>query len=194
MFMFNSKGSEKESKLLGFIDSRVTRREALTTTGKAAMGVVAAAVIGGMFTQPVMAKPAVVAHINGGGTAEMQPPLAAGDTSFGMHSTLLSDGSATGHIDCVDHHGDAPGFPGNIFGDVTTWSTEGSVIVLNVPNGRLVPIPKGSGPPLEVPFTVKIQTFGGAGVGHWTLQIPYANGFTFCYELLTSGQIVYNPA
>jgi heme A synthase len=64
----------------------------------------------------------VVATINGGGTAEMQAPLAAGNSSFGMGVKLLSDGSATGHFDCVDHHGDSPGFPGNIFGEVTSWS------------------------------------------------------------------------
>jgi hypothetical protein len=62
----------------------------------------------------------VVATINGGGTADMQPPLAAGSSSFGMGVTLLSDGSATGHFDCVDHHGDLPGFPGNVSGEVTS--------------------------------------------------------------------------
>src|SRR5438309_57228 len=50
----------------------------------------------------------VVATINGGGTAVMQPPgLAQGTTAFGMGVKLLADGSATGHIDCVDQqHGD----------------------------------------------------------------------------------------
>jgi hypothetical protein len=130
----------------------------------------------------------VVATINGGGTAEMQPPLAAGNSSFGMGVTLLSDGSATGHFDCVDHHGDLPGFPGNVFGEVTSWSMEGTVIVLNV-TGKLVAFPGGH--PVDVAFTVKIQQFGGAGVGHWTLEV---GGFIFCYELLTSGQIVYRAA
>ena len=51
----------------------------------------------------------VVATINGGGTAEMQPPLAAGTTTFGTGVKLLSDGTATGRFDCVDHHGDLPG-------------------------------------------------------------------------------------
>jgi hypothetical protein len=130
----------------------------------------------------------VVGTINGGGTAEMQPPLAAGNTSFGMAAKLLSNGSATGHIDCVDHHGDSPGFPGNIFGEVVSWSTEGTVIVLNVV-GKVVSFPGGH--PQDVSFTVKIQQFGGAGVGHWTLEI---DGFIYCYELLTSGQIVYRAA
>jgi len=128
----------------------------------------------------------VVATINGGGTAEMQPPgLGAGRTAFGMEVTLLADGSATGHVDCVDQHGD--NFPGNIFGEVTSWSMEGTTVVLNV-TGKLLPIPGGH--PVDVSFTVKIQRFGGAGVGHWTLE---AFGTLFCVELLTSGQIVYRP-
>ena len=128
----------------------------------------------------------VVATIHGGGTAEMQPPgLAAGRTAFGMEVKLLADGSATGHVDCVDQQGD--NFPGNIFGEVTSWSMEGTTVVLNV-TGKFLPIPGGHpGPAL---FTVKIQQFGGAGVGHWTLE---AFGTLFCVELLTSGQIVYRP-
>ena len=133
---------------------------------------------------PHAGRATVVATINGGGTAEMQPPLAAGTTSFGTGVKLLSDGSATGHFDCVDHHGALPGFPGNIFGKVTSWRREGTVIVLNVV-GKVVPFPGGH--PQDVAFTVKIQQFGGAGVGRWTLEI---GGFIFCYELLTSGQIV----
>ena len=128
----------------------------------------------------------VVATIRGGGTAEMHPPgLAEGRTAFGMEVTLLADGSATGHVDCVDQHGD--NFPGNIFGEVTSWSMEGTTVVLNV-TGKLLSIPGGH--PVDVSFTVKIQRFGGAGVGHWTLE---AFGTLFCVELLTSGQIVYRP-
>ncbi len=128
----------------------------------------------------------VVATIHGGGTAEMQPPgLAAGRTAFGMGVTLYSDGSATGHVDCVDQHGST--FPGNIWGEVTSWRMEGQVVVLNV-TGKLVSIPGGH--PVPVSFTVKIQQFGGAGVGRWTLEV---GGTLFCVELLTSGQIVYRP-
>ena len=128
----------------------------------------------------------VVATINGGGTAEMQPPgLAAGRTAFGMEVKLLADGSATGHFDCVDQHGD--NLPGNIFGEVTSWRMEGQVVVLNV-TGKLVRFPGGH--PVPVSFTVKIQQFGGTGVGHWTLEV---GGRLFCIELLTSGQIVYRP-
>jgi hypothetical protein len=112
---------------------------------------------------------------------------------FGMGVTLFSDGSATGDFECVDQHGDATG-GGNIFGKVTGWSKEGDVIVLqvtgktfNFPGG---PVPPFGGPPGDVKFTVKIQKFGGVGVGHWSLE---SGGFIFCWELLTSGQIVYKP-
>jgi hypothetical protein len=196
--MSSSKSSEKDSKLPGFLNSKVSRREALTTTGKAAIGVVAAAVIGGIFAQPVMAKPAtVVASINGGGTSVMEPAgILLGTTSFSMHATLQTGGSATGRVDCVDQHGsDAPG---NVFGLVTSWSKQGDVVVLNVTNGKLI----FPGPPSPInnpglqdgvqSFIIKIQKFGGAGVGHWTLED--GSGLIFCSELLTSGQIVYNPA
>src|SRR5207244_7084638 len=52
----------------------------------------------------VAAKPVtVVATINGGGTSVMTDlPAGMGASSFGFHATLFSDGSATGHFDCVD--------------------------------------------------------------------------------------------
>jgi hypothetical protein len=127
----------------------------------------------------------VVATVNGGGTAEMQPGgLAQGRTAFGMGVKLLADGSATGHIDCVDQGGGKSNFPGNIFGEVTSWRMEGPVFVLNV-DGKLVSFPGGH--PQDISFTVKIQQFGGAGEGRWTLEV---GGVLFCVELLTSGQIV----
>jgi hypothetical protein len=138
---------------------------------------------------PVAAKLAtVVATINGGGTAVMESPPGPleGSTAFGLEVKLLSDGSATGHFDCVDQQGGT--FPGNIFGEVTSWRMEGDVVVLNV-IGKLVPIPGGH--PQARSFTVKIQQFGGAGVGHWTLEI---GGTVFCVEILTSGQIVIRYA
>src|SRR5213083_2536081 len=141
---------------------------------------------GGLTGAAILGPATVVATINGGGTAEMQPPgLAAGRTAFGMEVTLLADGSATGHVDCVDQHGD--NLPGNIFGEVTSWRMEGQVVVLNV-TGKLIRFPGGH--PVPVSFTLKIQQFGGAGVGHWTLEV---GGRLFCIELLTSGQIVYRP-
>jgi hypothetical protein len=146
---------------------------------------------GGLAAAAIVAPPVTVfARINGGGTAEMQAPLAAGDSKFGTGVTLYSDHTASGSFDCVDQHGDAPGFPGNIFGEATSWSMEGDVIVLTF-IGKLVVFPGGH--PQATSFTVKIQKFGGAGVGHWTLQ-DTASGFIFCYEILTSGQIVIRYA
>jgi hypothetical protein len=128
----------------------------------------------------------VVARISGGGTAEMQAPgIAQGITHWGAGVTLYSGGTASGHIDCVDQQGGT--FPGNIFGEVTSWRMEGTVVVLNVV-GKFV---GHGGHPEDVAFTVKIQQFGGAGVGRWTLEI---GPFLFCVEVLTSGQIVYRPA
>src|SRR5207245_11659593 len=92
---------------------------------------------------------------------------------------------STGHVDCVDQHGD--NLPGNIFGEVSSWRMEGQVVVLHV-TGKLIRFPGGH--PVPVSFTLKIQQFGGAGVGHWTLEV---GGRLFCIELLTSGQIVYRP-
>jgi hypothetical protein len=144
---------------------------------------------GGLAAAAIVAPPVTVfARINGGGTAEMQQPLAAGTTHWGAGVTLYSDHTASGSFDCVDQHGDAPGFPGNIWGEVTSWRMEGTVVVLNVV-GKLVNFPGGH--PQDVTFTVKIQQFGGAGVGRWTLE---SGGFIFCYELLTSGQIVIRYA
>jgi hypothetical protein len=123
----------------------------------------------------------VVARINGGGTAEMQVGgIAQGITHWGAGVTLYSDGTASGHIDCVDQQGG--NLPGNIFGEVTSWRMEGTTVVLEVV-GKFV---GRGGHPEPQPFTVKIQQFGGAGVGRWTLEI---GPFLFCVEVVTSGQI-----
>jgi hypothetical protein len=73
-------------------------------------------------SRPVAANAAsVVATINGGGTSVMTDlPAGMGVSSFGFEVTLFSDGSARGHFDCVDHMGDVPGYPGNIFGAITS--------------------------------------------------------------------------
>jgi hypothetical protein len=107
----------------------------------------------------------------------------AGTTSFGIHATLYSDGTARGHINCVDQVGSTA--PGNIFGEVTSWerSLDGS-ITLNVV-GKLVNIPGGH--PQDVAFSVTILHFGGAGVGQWTLSVF---GATACFETLLRGQVV----
>jgi len=146
---------------------------------------------------PVAASAATLfATINGGGTATMDD--GKGTTHWGAEIKLYSDGTASGSFDCVDQHGDAPGYAGNIWGQVTSWSTDrGGHIVLHV-IGKLHPIPGGQGLLLrDVPFDVTIQTFGGAGVGHWTLAGPFApdgSWVTVCFETLTSGQIVFRYA
>jgi hypothetical protein len=175
----------------------IRRKHLIATAIIASVGITACSdmtapkklVPGGLAAAAIVAPPVtVVARINGGGTAEMQLPLAAGTTHWGAGATLYSDHTASGSFDCVDQHGDAPGFPGNIWGEVTSWRMEGTVVVLNVV-GKTVSFPGGH--PQDVKFTVKIQQFGGAGVGRWTLEI---DGFIYCYELLTSGQIVIRYA
>ena len=150
---------------------------------------VAALLLGAMVGPASAARPDVVASIDGGGTSTMAEVFGIanpGSSVFGFNVKLMSDGSASGHIVCVDQNGDAPGFPGNIFGEVVSWSGDlDGEITLNVAGGKFLPIPGGH--PVEVAFTVKIQQFGGAGVGHWTLDV---DGVVFCIETLDSGQIV----
>jgi len=139
------------------------------------------------------APPSLVGTINGGGTANMDPDsFAQGTTAFGIHATLYSDGTAKGHIMCTDQAGDSD--PGNIFGEVTGWEEHNGLITLHV-EGKFVGFPNGSPPgghPEDVQFSVTIQEFGGAGVGHWTLAVTVAPNveFVFCRETLTSGQLV----
>jgi hypothetical protein len=150
---------------------------------------VAAFLVGAMVGPASAAGPHIVATINGGGTSTMAEVFGIanpGRSVFGFTAKLNSDGSATGHIDCADLVGDAPGFPGNIFGSVVSWSGDlNGEITLNVIGGKFLPFPGGH--PVEADFIVKIQKFGGAGVGHWTLE---SDGVVFCIETLDSGQIV----
>lgn len=130
----------------------------------------------------------VVGQINGGGTSIMTDGM--GVTSFAIHATLFSDGTATGRIDCVDRVGSAPEYPGNIYGAITRWARTPDGIALYVADGRLIGIPGGPVISGGVPFVVTIQRFGGAGVGHWTLDVPaFEMPTPICVELLTSGQI-----
>jgi hypothetical protein len=151
-----------------------------------------AAILVGVLVGPASAASqgrTVVARINGGGTAVMQvESFAQGITHWGAGVTLYSDFTASGHIDCVDQHGG--NFPGNVFGEVTSWSgnPDGGPITLNVPFGKFV---GPGGHPEVTSFRVIIQAFGGAGVGRWTLEVELPSGefFEFCVELVTSGQI-----
>ena len=147
--------------------------------------------------QPSAANAAtVVGTINGGGTSIMTDlPPEMGVTSFGFEATLYSDGSARGFFNCADHMGDVPGYPGNIFGAITSWSlNRDGTVSLYVTDAKLVQFGSGLVVSGGLPFTVTIQTFGGAGVGHWTLDVPGLkspfNGGPICQELMTSGQVV----
>jgi len=118
-----------------------------------------------------------------------------GATSFGFEATLFSDGTARGHFDCVDQMGDVPGYPGNIFGAITRWSKNGDgTVSLYVTDAKLVMLGSGLVVSGGLPFTVTIQTSGGPGVGHWTLDVPGLpspfNGGPICQELMKSGQVV----
>jgi hypothetical protein len=138
----------------------------------------------------------VVGRINGGGTSVMTDlPAGMGATSFGFEATLFSDGTARGHFTCVDQMGDVPGYPGNIFGAITSWSRNSDGTVnLHVTDAKLVMFGSGLVVSGGLPFTVTIQAFGGPGVGHWTLDVPGIhspfNGGPICQELMTSGQVV----
>src|SRR6266446_4434909 len=108
-----------------------------------------------LLSQPAAAETArVVATINGGGTAEMQDPLPAGTSHWGAGIKLYSDGTASGSFDCVDQHGDAPGYPGNIWGKVTNWSVDANGIVSLSVVGKFLSIPGGH--PVEAEFVVRI--------------------------------------
>ena len=140
--------------------------------------------------------PAVYATINGGGTAMMEGPVLLGITSWGAGITLYADGTASGIIHCIDLHGGTA--PGNVWGEVTSWFIDGNGdLSLVVASGHIVFFGDG-GRQDSGTFIVRVQTFGGAGVGHWTLDVPVvavpdpqnpADWFTVCVELLTSGQI-----
>src|SRR6267378_5849733 len=121
-----------------------------------------------LATQSVPASAAtVVGRINGGGTSVMTDlPVGMGVTSFGFEATLFSDGTARGHFTCVDQMGDVPGYPGNIFGAITSWSLNSNGTVnLQVTDAKLVMFGSGLVVSGGLPFTVTIQAPGGPGVG-----------------------------
>lgn len=136
----------------------------------------------------------LVATINGSGRAVMDDgaPL-KGTTTYFIHARLYSDGSAIGRFDCVDLAGSTA--EGDFFGPITSWKMVNGQITLSGPgqlrdlNGNLIP---GVGATV-FPYTVVVQTFGGKGTGHWTLDVP-AFGGVICSELLTSGRLVMATA
>jgi hypothetical protein len=143
-----------------------------------------------------------IAKITGAGTAVM--------TDVGGHSpwwenesgiTLYSDGSAKGAWFCVDLPDSPPGYPGAVWGAVTSWTLDNGLISLHVPSSKAISWDKPWhwGPDHKFPpvkpvdggsWRIQIQKFGGAGVGHWTLDV-LVNGVwvTVCLEQVVRGKI-----
>ena len=94
-------------------------------------------------------------------------PLRRGE----LHSHRIAVGRRFDH--CVDQMGSTA--PGNVWGPVT-WSIDANgVVSLTVGRGKLVNIPGGH-PQDSGTFIVRIQRYGGKGVGHWTLDVPDGSG------------------
>jgi len=135
----------------------------------------------------------LVANINGSGRATMDAasPI-QGTTTYFIHARLYSDGTVVGRFDCVDLAGSTFGVgsaAGDFFGPITRWAMlPGGEITLSG-TGKLRPL-GGDLDPTDYPYTITIQKFGGAGVGHWTLNVPLFAPVAICSEILTSGRLV----
>ena len=158
--------------------------------------------LAGTILAPHAGDVTAVAKITGAGTAVMTD---VGGTSLWWENkggiTLYSDGSAKGTFYCVDLPDSPPGYPGIVWGDVTSWTLDNGLISVHIPSSTVIPwsdpwdwstheLPPG--PRIAfLPWRIQIQNFGGAGVGHWTLDVPVATGgwFTICLEQVTGGKI-----
>ena len=134
----------------------------------------------------------LVANINGSGRATMDAasPI-QGTTTYFIHARLYSDGTVIGRFDCVDLAGSTFGggsAAGDFFGPITKWAMLPSGEITLSGTGKLRPL-GGDLLPVDFPYTITIQKFGGAGVGHWTLNVPLFDG-VICSEILTSGRLV----
>jgi hypothetical protein len=158
--------------------------------------------VAGAILAPRAGHVTAVAKITGAGTAVMTD---VGGTSLWWENkggiTLYSDGSAKGTFYCVDLPDSPPGYPGIVWGDVTSWTLDNGLISVHVPSSTVIswsepwdwsrhelpPGPRSDGGS----WRIQIQKFGGAGVGHWTLDVPDGKGgwFTFCLEQVTGGKI-----
>ena len=158
--------------------------------------------VAGAIPAPHAGPVTAVAKITGAGTAWMTD---VGGTSLWWENkggiTLYSDGSAKGTFYCVDLPDSPPGYPGVVWGAVTSWTLDNGLISLHVPSSTLISwaapwnwsshkLPNG---PRQDggSWRIQIQSFGGAGVGHWTLD-GVVNGVwvTFCWERVTGGKIL----
>ena len=161
----------------------------------------------GAIAPPHAGPVTAVAKITGSGTALMTN---VGGTTLWWENqhgiTLYSDGSAKGTFYCVDLPDSPPGYPGVVWGAVTSWTLDDGVISLHVPSSTLISwaapwnwsshkLPNG---PRQDggSWRIQIQSFGGAGVGHWTLDGLVSgsatNGVwvTICLERVTGGKIL----
>jgi hypothetical protein len=148
-------------------------------------------------SQPAPAKSVhLVATIHGAGTAVMDAAgLVSGDTTYSIDARLFSDGKATGFFDCVDLAGavDRAGNPssGDIRGPITSWKkVHGKITLSGI--AKLFDL-GGNLLASDLAYTITIQKFGGAGKGHWTLDVPAfqaPNDPPVCSERLTSGRLV----
>lgn len=156
----------------------------------------------GAIAPPHAGPVTAVAKITGSGTALMKN---VGGTTLWWENqhgiTLYSDGSAKGTFYCVDLPDSPPGYPGIIWGAVTSWTLDDGLISLHVPSSTAISwdAPWHWGLHHEFPDTprvpggswrIQIQKFGGAGVGHWTLD-GFIDGVwvTFCEEQVVRGHI-----
>jgi len=157
----------------------------------------------GVIPAPHAGPVTAVAKITGSGTALMTD---VGGTTLWWENqhgiTLYSDGTAKGTFYCVDLPDSLPGYPGIVWGNVTRWTLDDGLISLHVPAslGLSWTAPWHWGlhhafpnvtPSDAGPWRIQIQRFGGAGVGHWTLDVPDGDGgwFTFCLEQVTGGKL-----
>ena len=163
--------------------------------------------VAGAIPAPHAGPVTAVAKITGAGKARMTD---IGGTTLWWENkggiTLYSDGSAKGTFYCVDLPDSPPGYPGVVWGAVTSWTLDNGLISLHVPSSTLISwaapwnwsthkLPNG---PRQDggSWRIQIQSFGGAGVGHWTLDGLVSgsatNGawLTICLEQVTGGKIL----
>jgi hypothetical protein len=164
--------------------------------------------VAGAIPAPHAGPVTAVAKITGSGTAQMGASFFGnfyGTTLWWENErgiTLYSDGSAKGTFYCVDLPDSTPMLPGIVWGAVKSWTLDGGLISLHVPaslglswsaswhwglHHEFPPvIPSDAGT-----WRIQIQRFGGAGVGHWTLDVPDGSGgwLSFCVEQVTGGKI-----
>jgi hypothetical protein len=99
------------------------------------------------------------AHTPGG---KIVKPLRTLTPTYPIDAQLFSDGTATGFFDCADLAGST--LPGDISGPITSWKkVDGKITLSGIAH---------TARRNNLAYTVAIQKFGGAGKGHWTLDVP----------------------